>query len=144
MNKFNLSCPYDVIKLYDYQKIQQNQMNNKKEKYDLKYQNEADIKYEKVLFESYCGRKLNFTVFSTHNIFEIEFEMSDSLGNEEYSEDENKILLRKGFKAFYKFSNQFADLSFITGTHITGTSNIIRRKKKYFKKFFHLIFFIRL
>jgi hypothetical protein len=48
--------------------------------------------------------------------------MFDSLGNEEYSEDDGKILLRKGFKAFFKFSKYFADLSFITGNHITGTS----------------------
>lgn len=85
----------------------------------------TDAKFKKVLFESYCGRKLNFTLYSTFNLFEIEFEMADSLGNEEYAEDESKILLRKGFKAFYKFSNQFADLSFVTGKHVTGTSKII-------------------
>lgn len=56
---------------------------------------------------------------------DLEFEMSDSLGNEEYYEDENKILLRKGFKLYYKFSKHFADLSFITGTHITGTSKTL-------------------
>ena len=72
--------------------------------------------------DAYCGRKLNFTLFSTTNLFDIEFEMFDSLGNDEYSEDENKILLRKGFKAHFKFSKYYADLSFITGTHITGTS----------------------
>ncbi|CAF0709121.1 unnamed protein product [Brachionus calyciflorus] len=115
-------CPYDVIKLYDYQKVSTFSSKLSPTKFGLESQYDPNIKYEKVLFESYCGRKLNFTVFSTNNIFEIEFEMFDSLGNEEYSEDENKIMLRKGFKAFYKFSNQFADLSFITGTHITGTN----------------------
>ena len=82
----------------------------------------SNMKFDRVLIDSYCGRKLNFTVFSTYHIFEIEFEMSDSLGNEEYSEDENKINLRKGFKAAFRFSKSYADLSFITGTHITGTS----------------------
>jgi hypothetical protein len=44
------------------------------------------------------------------------------LGNDEYSEDESKILLRKGFEAAFVISENFADLSFITGSHITGTS----------------------
>jgi hypothetical protein len=57
--------------------------------------------------------------------------MFDSLGNEEYAEDYSKILLRKGFKAFFKFSKYFADLSFITGNHITGTSMF---KSYYFVK----------
>lgn len=78
--------------------------------------------YDKVLLDAYCGRKLNFTLYSTNNMFEIEFEMSNSLGNEEYAEDENRIQLRKGFRAYFTFSKYFADLSFITGTHITGTS----------------------
>lgn len=115
----NLSCPYDVIKLYDYKRIENIQSNSK----SIRQQKHSkSIKYERVHFDSYCGRKLNFTVYSTSNQFEIEFEMYDSLGNEEYSEDENKILLRKGFKAYFKFSNNYADLKFITGTHITGTS----------------------
>jgi hypothetical protein len=55
--------------------------------------------------------------------------MADSLSNEEYSEYENKINLRKGFKLKFKFSKYFADLSFITGSHITGTSkNNIKNK----------------
>lgn len=77
---------------------------------------------ERHLIDAYCGRKLNFTVFSTYNMLEIEFEMSNSLGNDEYAEDENRILLRKGFKAHFKFSKFYADLAFITGTHVTGTS----------------------
>lgn len=131
---FKSSCPYDVIKLYDYQKSpDSNQITNefkpsaKLNKHSKKYnQKEQAPSYEKTLIESHCGRKLNFTVYSTFNLFEIEFEMSDSLGNEEYSEDESKILLRKGFKAYFKFSKHFADLSFITGTHITGTSIILK------------------
>lgn len=90
---------------------------------------EAEVKYDKNLIDFYCGRKLNFTVFSSYNMFEIEFEMSDSLGNEEYSEDENKIILRKGFKAFYTFSKNYADLSFITGTYIAGTSELLSLPK---------------
>ncbi len=56
------------------------------------------------------------------NLFEINFEMFDSLGNEEYAENEDRILLRKGFKAYFKFSKYFANLSFITGKHVSGTS----------------------
>ncbi len=52
----------------------------------------------------------------------IKFETSDSLGTGEYDEDENKILLRRGFKAYFKFSKEFVDLSFITGIHVKGTS----------------------
>jgi hypothetical protein len=63
------------------------------------------------------------SIYSTNNMFEIEFEMSDSLSNDEYSEDDSRIQLRKGFKAYFKFSKHFADLSFITGTHIVGSSN---------------------
>ena len=51
--------------------------------------------------------------------------MSDSLSNEQYSDIENRILSRKGFKLRYEFSNQYADLSFITGSHITGTSKMM-------------------
>ena len=87
-------------------------------------QTQKTYRYERGLMESYCGRKLNFTIFSTTNLFDIEFEMFDSLGNEEYSEDETKILLRKGFRAYFRFSKNYADLSFITGTHITGTSKL--------------------
>ena len=74
---------------------------------------------------SYCGELSNFTLFSTSNLFDIEFEMSDSLGHEEYSDDINKIKTRKGFRAYFKFSKNFADLSFITGTHVTGTSKLL-------------------
>ena len=80
------------------------------------------VQLERILIDTYCGRKLNFTIYSTYHQMDIEFEMSDSLGNEEYAEDEGKILLRKGFRAFFKFSKNYVDLSFITGTHITGTS----------------------
>ncbi len=127
---FNLSCPYDVLKIYDYQKTtdsesekssKETRSNQVKQSISIKSL-QPDQQLERVLIESYCGRKLNFTLYSTSNQFEIEFEMFDSLGNEEYSEDESKILLRKGFKAFFKFSKYFADLSFITGNHITGTS----------------------
>lgn len=81
----------------------------------------------KILIDTYCGQRSNFEIFSTNNLFEIEFEMSDSLSNEQYSDIENRILSRKGFKLRYEFSNQYADLSFITGSHITGTS----KKKSY-------------
>lgn len=80
--------------------------------------------YERQLIEAYCGRKLNFTIYSTFNMLEIEFEMSNSLGNEEYAEDENRILLRKGFRASFTFSKYYADLAFVTGTHVTGTSEL--------------------
>ena len=79
----------------------------------------------RVLIDTYCGQRSNFTIFSTHNLFELEFEMADSLSNEEYSEYEKKILFRKGFKLHYKFSKFYADLSFITGKHVTGTSKHI-------------------
>lgn len=102
--------------MYDYQKL-----DTKLDK-NIELHGSSDFNYKKVLYESYCGRKLNFTTYSTYNLFEIEFEMANSLGNDEYSEDESKILLRKGFKAFYKFSNKFADLSFVTGKHVTGSS----------------------
>ena len=81
------------------------------------------LKLDRVLIETYCGRKSNMSIYSTNNMFEIEFEMSDSLSNDEYSEDDSRIQLRKGFKAYFKFSKHFADLSFITGTHIVGSSN---------------------
>lgn len=87
-----------------------------------------------MLIESFCGRKSNVTLYSTNNIFEIEFEMSDSLSNEEYSEDDSRVLLRKGFRAYFKFSKHYADLSFITGTHIVGTS------KYFFDQFFTIEF----
>jgi hypothetical protein len=74
------------------------------------------------LIQIYCGLKKNFTVFSTTSVFMIKFETSDSLGTGEYDEDENKILLRRGFKAYFKFSKEFVDLSFITGIHVKGTS----------------------
>ena len=83
---------------------------------------QAESRYERVLIDSYCGRKLNFTLYSTLNQLEIEFDMYDSLGNEEYTDDENKIMLRKGFKAYFTFSQDYADLNFITGTHVLGTS----------------------
>jgi hypothetical protein len=51
--------------------------------------------------------------------------MSNSLGNEEYSEDESKILNRRGFQGLFEFSENFADLSFITGSHLKGTSKKI-------------------
>jgi hypothetical protein len=123
------SCPYDVIKVIDYQKTQptsnelkiMKKIKNASSNLVNKKQAQS-IKLERVYIDAYCGRKLNFTVFSTNNLFDLEFEMFDSLGNEEYSDDETKILLRKGFKAFFMFSKDFVDLSFITGTHITGTS----------------------
>ncbi len=51
--------------------------------------------------------------------------MSDSLSNDQYSDLQNQILLRKGFRLKYEFSDQYADLAFITGQHITGTSEFI-------------------
>ena len=84
----------------------------------------ASLPKHRVLMNTYCGELSNFTLFSTSNLFDIEFEMSDSLGHEEYSDDVNKIKTRKGFRAYFKFSKNFADLSFITGTHITGTSKM--------------------
>jgi hypothetical protein len=134
---FYESCPYDALKVYDFQKTNNDggefngeimsggggssaRMSRLSKKMMLK----SAIKYDKVLLDLYCGRKLNITLFSTNNILDIEFEMSNSLGNEEYAEDENRIHLRKGFKAFFKFSKYFADLSFITGTHVPGTSEI--------------------
>lgn len=112
------SCPYDVLKVYDFQKLRTSrQALTRTGKKQTKASN-----YERQLIDIYCGRKLNFTLYSTFNMLELEFEMSNSLGNEEYAEDENRILLRKGFKAHFKFSKYFADLAFITGTHIIGTS----------------------
>jgi hypothetical protein len=138
MNLNLFSCPYDALKVYDYQKPKWD--SNQQEAYSSSSNNRVQKigktflkanQFEKHIIDSYCGRKLNFTLYSTNNLFEIEFEMSNSLGNEEYSEDENRILLRKGFKAHFKFSKYFADLGFITGTHITGTSNNSRFPREF-------------
>lgn len=76
----------------------------------------------RILIDTYCGKKDNLKIYSTNNLFEFEFDMADSLSNDQYSDFENQILWRKGFKVRYEFSEYYADLSFITGTHVTGTS----------------------
>lgn len=121
----NSSCPYDSLRVFDYQRSSRDLVAHKShssgQKLGKKQLKSSSL--SRYLIDTYCGRKVNFTLFSTNNQFEIEFEMSNSLGNEEYAEDENRILLRKGFRARYTFSKYFADLAFITGTHIVGTSN---------------------
>lgn len=106
--KKNYSCPYDAIRVFDFQKVSSST-------------SREQIALNKILIDTYCGSKSNFKIYSTNNLFEIEFEMSDSLSNDQYSDLENQILLRKGFRLRYEFSDKFADLSFITGKHITGT-----------------------
>lgn len=76
----------------------------------------------RILIDTYCGKKDNLKIYSTNNLFEFEFDMADSLSNDQYSDFENQILWRKGFKVHYEFSEYYADLSFITGSHVTGTS----------------------
>ena len=106
------SCPYDSIKVYDL---------------ITSVDDELTTNYERDLINTYCGNKSDLTVFSTSNLLDIKFETTDSLGNEEYSEDENKINQRKGFRAYFKFETSLADLKFITGTHIKGTSKQQKR-----------------
>ncbi len=108
------SCPYDSIKIYDYQKISSS--TSQKEKTAL----------SRILIDTYCGKKNNLKIYSTNNLFEFEFDMADSLSNEQYSDVENQILLRKGFKVRYEFSEHYADLSFVTGSHVTGTSKLTK------------------
>ena len=104
------SCPYDVVKAYDI-----GQMNGKASELTA---------YDDELIEAYCGIKKNFTIYSTKSLLLIKFETSDSLGNNEYNDDESKVSQRRGFKAFFKFSKDFVNLSFITGRHIKGTSKL--------------------
>jgi len=133
------SCPYDSLKIYDYQKNQQEKIRQQVLSKSIKISKLEKLKLERVLVDSYCGKKSNLTIYSTNNLFEIEFEMSDSLSNDEYSEDDLKITLRRGFKAYFKFSKSFADLSFITGTHITGTSNLFYCISSNLKSLYHPI-----
>ena len=106
--------------MFDYQKVKV-----EKHRSGAKSRSYSNVKLQRELIKSYCGHQENVTLFSTTHLFDIEFEMSNSLGHEEYADDEFRIKLRKGFKAYFKFSKNFADLSFITGSHITGTSKLI-------------------
>ena len=65
------------------------------------------------------------TVYSTTSVLMIKFETSDSITNGEYDDDVKKVFPRRGFKARFTFSKDYADLSFVTGIHIKGTSNWI-------------------
>ena len=129
------------MKIYDYQRNQQEKIRQQILSKSIKISKLEKLKLEKVQIDSYCGKKSNVTIYSTNHLFEMEFEMSDSLSNDEYSEDDSKIILRRGFKAYFKFSKDFADLSFITGTHIIGTSNLFICIFKSKKNIFHFILF---
>lgn len=73
------------------------------------------------LIDSYCGVKKNFTIYSATSLLLIKFETLDSLSNEEYSENETVIYLRRGFKGKYLFKKDLVNLSFVTGMHVKGT-----------------------
>ena len=77
------------------------------------------------LISTYCGHKTNLSLYSSSYLFEIKFETFESLGNQEYSEDEDRILFRKGFKAYYKFDKTYVSLDFITGKHVKGSCKFL-------------------
>ncbi|KAI0984253.1 hypothetical protein GJ496_007587 [Pomphorhynchus laevis] len=98
-------CPFDFIDIFD--------------GYD-----ESALLIDRVCGDNKIPREHNYTYYSTKNIITLVF-VTHSIEWEDTTTDDNEDKPqreRRGFSGTFEFSNNFIDLSFITGQLIPGTA----------------------